>query len=187
MAGDSDQKDNPMVSEASGRDQTIPSPSPLATDSPEHSPKPRLAKKLILTAAILAIGALAAGMWYLMSTREPVVVCGSEMVERHNSANRRGGSHDGEIREIAQEIESIENYKEDPTCVSMVYYYYAYQAFDYEKTKEHLEVLRVLTEEGRQIDSDLISGDSIERMESHFKNMDPDFKYEEEQADEIVI
>lgn len=182
MAETSDKIDAPEITDTSSQKQGDLAPSPFSIDSSQHQPKPKLTKKLLFAIALLVI-VFMLGAWALRSQES---VCGQDIVQRHNAANLRGGSHDKEIMKIAQEIESIENYKEDPTCVSMVYYYYAYQGYDYEKTKEHLEVLRVLTAEGKHIDGDLVSRDSIETMEAHFENMDPNYKYEGN-LDEIVL
>lgn len=118
---------------------------------------------------------------------ENTEICGSNTIERHNTAVQRGGSWDKEIEVLAKEVESTENYEEDSTCVYIVYYYYAYQAYDYEKVEYHLELIKTLNEQGEAIDDDLIARETIEQMESHFEKLDPNNDYKKVEREDVVL
>lgn len=159
--------------------------SKAAGNNERPTKKQNIKKKRAFLGALVIIVAAAAILLLTLQPRqvETSQICGEDIIERHNAADLRGGSRDEEIKSIALEVESMEGYEQDPTCVFIVYYYYAYHDVDYDEIQRHLEIIKTLDEQDKHPDSDLIATETIERMESHLERLDPDYDYNKETED----
>lgn len=98
-------------------------------------------------------------------------ICDNSVANRYNLANRSTDNFAGNIKAIAQEVESKYGYSKDITCVYIVYRHYAYIQ-DVDRSRQLLELIKSLHHKGRRIDSAVLDQQPIEAMEMYVKSLE---------------
>lgn len=95
--------------------------------------------------------------------------CGEAIIVRYNNAS--GDSYTKELEEVAKDVESTAGYSRDITCNYIVYLHYA-NVRDVDKSRQLLETMKILKQQGKNIDAKILNQKSFEDMELFVKKLE---------------
>lgn len=97
--------------------------------------------------------------------------CDQSIIDRHNQAIKSIDNFANNVKAVALDVESKKGYATDITCVFIVYQHYAYVQ-DVERSRQLLDIMKRLEQEGHSIDTNIVGRRTIQEMEVYVKGLE---------------
>ena len=123
---------------------------------------------------ILGVAAVVGLFGVVLSTNPGLVggkTCGDKIIDQHNQAIRSTENFADNVKKVAKSVEGKAGYKNDITCVYIVFQHYSY-AQDVTKSRELFDTMKTLQQKGKRIDAKVLDQQSFEQMEMYVKSLE---------------
>lgn len=138
-------------------------------------PTPKTVRVVMLSLVVVLFFALVAVYLFGKNSHdEASLPCTGQIISRYNDVIRAKDktTYESGLRLLAEDIKSLEGYREDITCTYILYDYYS-DIRDTDNTGEYISAYETLSNEGATLDSGIAEPDSLTMMKDKLRGFDP--------------